>query len=567
MLMESLRARSREQGVALIVVLVMLVVLAIGSASFLGLTNTELRLARHDVESTRAFYAAQGGVEKAVAELRVLCSRGKGVSAGDLAGITPPLYEDFTYDEFTVAMNGEPYGGVLEYGAYKGLRGAVQKIKVTSAVSSRRFSNVRVTIREDVEAQSIPVFQFAIFYNSDDLEILPGPPMTVGGPVHCNKSIYIGSGEALNFDSTVTSVGHIYHRRKDGVAMEGGAVRARDAAAVYQEMLNPDGTWLDSDHPDWAAESIARWGGNVASAAHNVPALGFPLATPERPRAIIERGQPSDGPEMAARYYYKADLAILDDVAYDKAGAMVNLSYTVPEDNDGDGVYDDDDYVTVNPISTNSFYNYREGKTIRVTDVDIAKLRASGKFPANGILYVSRTQWGGMTQEAARLVNGAELPPQGLTVATDNPLYIQGDYNAVDKKPAGVMCDAINILSNNWQDEHGQGALNQRPASSTEVNVAIIAGNTVTIDGQYNGGVENMPRFLEDWTGVTLTYRGSLVAAWVSEIATGDWYCGGDYYTPPIRDWAYDTDLSDPTKAPPGAPSMYTVAVAHWQFD
>jgi hypothetical protein len=558
MKMESFFMRRRQKGIALVMVLVIMLVLAIGAVSFLGLTNTEMQMTRRDLETTRAFYVAQGSVEKAVAELRVLFSKGKGLAAGDLAEITPPNCEDFTFNEFSVALDGEPYGGVLECGTCKGLRGMVQKIKIIAKDSSLPFPDVKVRIREDVEAQFIPIFQFAIFY-TEDLEILPGPPMTVLGPVHCNKDIYIGSDQVVNFDSPLTCVGNIYHYRKDATQMANGAVRIKDADGVYRDMLNPDGTWLDSNHPDWAAESTARWDGNVASAAHNVPSLGFPLATPERPRAIIERGQPSDEPEMEGRYYYRAELAILDDVAYNKSGALVSLSYPVTVEGGGT------EYIS--PISTKSFYNYREGKTINVTEVDVAKLQACGHFPANGILYVSRTQWGGSTQEAVRLVNGAELPPQGLTVVTDNPLYIKGDYNTVNKKPASVMCDAINILSNNWLDEHSSGGLNQRLASYTEVNVAIVAGNTVTVDGQYNGGVENMLRFLEKWDGVTLRYHGSLVAAWNSEIATGDWLYGGFHYTAPNRDWSYDTDLGDPGKAPPGVPCLYTVEVAHWQYD
>ncbi len=550
-------AHKGQKGIAFAVVLVILMVLAIGSGSFLALTNSEVHMTRRDVESTKAFYAAQGGIEKGIAQLKVLFSKGKGFTPEELGAIAPPRYDDFTFEEFTVVAEGDSYEGTLTCGSYRGLRGVIQKLRITAGVSSRLFPNVKVRIREEVEAQFIPVFQFAIFYNND-LEILPGPPMTVLGPVHCNSNIYMGSHEELNFNSLVTCVGDVYHRRKDGSELAAGAVRVMDAEGVYQGMLNVDGTWLDSEHPDWAAESKARWDGNVASAAHNVQTLQFPLVTPERPRALIERGEPSDGPEMALRYYYRADLAIVDGVAYNRDGGMVDLSYPVSVD--GGVVYE-------NPVSTKTFHNFREAKTVRVREVDIAKLQASGKFPANGILYVSDYQWGDGEQRAVRLVNGAELPTEGLTVATDNPLYIKGDYNTINKKPASVMCDAINILSNNWQDDRSGLGLDHRVATPTEINVAIVAGNTVTTEGQYNGGVENLPRFLEKWDGNNLTYRGSLVAAWESEMATGDWYYGDPYYTAPNRGWAYDTDLSNPGKAPPGVPSVYTVEVAHWQFD
>jgi hypothetical protein len=268
------------------VVLVMALVLTIGSAAFLGLTSSDLSMSRHEAEATRAFYVAQAGIDKAVAQLKVLYSKGKGHSPEELAAIAAPAYDGFTFDEFSIAPEGEPYFGELECGTYRGLHGRIEKIKITSAVSSRHYDNVRVRISQEVEAQFIAVFQFAIFYNSLDLEILPGKPMTILGPVHCNK------------DSIVTSVGDIYHRRKDSDSYMPGRVEIRDGEGVYREMLNGDGTWLDSEHPDWLLGSQERWDGNVASAAHQVNPLRLPLATPERPRALIERGSGEDTTEM-----------------------------------------------------------------------------------------------------------------------------------------------------------------------------------------------------------------------------------------------------------------------------
>ncbi len=556
------RVEKQNGGFALMVVLVLIVVLVIGSAAFLNMTSSDLRMTRRESEVTRAFWVAQAGTEKAVAQLKTLYAKNRGHTAMELAEIVPPQHQGFTYDEFAVAHDGDSFTGPLMCGWYKGLHGRIQKIRIASAVSSSSFYGVRARISQEVEAQFIPVFQFAIFYNSDDLEILPGKPMTVLGPVHCNHNVYMAaeSSGSLSFDSIITSVGDIFHGRKDSDSLMEGVVRMRDAEGAFQEMLNPDGTWLDSEHPDWTLESQNRWDGNVASRAHQVASLRLPLATPEQPRDLIARGTGEESPEIQAmKYFYRADLSIIDGVAYDRYGYSVDLAYYEEGDNG--------DEVLVNPVSQKEFYNFRESTTVSVTEVDVASLMESGKFPDNGILYVSDQRSGSAKQDAVRLVNGQELPSQGLTVATDRPLYIWGDYNTVNKKPASVVCDAINILSNGWEDQDSQEKLNKRKAKSTEVNVAIIAGNTVTSVGEYNGGAENMPRFLEDWSGRTLTYRGSLVAAWESAIATGPWYYGGDYYTAPNRDWAYDFDLSDPDKSPPGEPSVYTVAVAHWRYE
>jgi len=49
------------------------------------------------------------------------------------------------------------------------------------------------------------VFQFAIFYNLN-MEIAPGQPMVVSGPVFCNANIWEGS-QFLDFSSTVSAAG------------------------------------------------------------------------------------------------------------------------------------------------------------------------------------------------------------------------------------------------------------------------------------------------------------------------------------------------------------------------
>ena len=56
---------------------------------------------------------------------------------------------------------------------------------------------------------SIPVFQFAIFYNVD-LEVEPGPNMTVTGRVHSNGNIYQVPGATLTFQSPVSAANMIY---------------------------------------------------------------------------------------------------------------------------------------------------------------------------------------------------------------------------------------------------------------------------------------------------------------------------------------------------------------------
>lgn len=140
------------------------------------------------------------------------------------------------------------------------------------------------------------------------------------------------------------------------------------------------------------------------------------------------------------------------------------------------------------------------------------------------------------------------------------------------------MADAITVLSEDWgrmagmaasdpdQDlAYSELALNSRTASSTTINAAVMLGNTETQWGAYNGGLENVLRFLERWSGVTLTFRGSIIDLWYSEHATGNWLYGSPVYTAPNRDWDFDPDLLSFDNLPPFTPMVFSVRIYDWR--
>jgi hypothetical protein len=104
-------------------------------------------------------------------------------------------------------------------------------------------------------------------------------------------------------------------------------------------------------------------------------------------------------------------------------------------------------------------------------------------------------------------------------------------------------------------------------AGATTVNAAFLTGVVETTLGQYSGGMENFPRFLETWTGIPFTYNGSMVKMFPSLYATNVWSGIGyanHYYDPPVRNWAFDTNFRDPNKLPPLTPSFLRVIHHQW---
>jgi hypothetical protein len=159
-------------------------------------------------------------------------------------------------------------------------------------------------------------------------------------------------------------------------------------------------------------------------------------------------------------------------------------------------------------------------------------------------------------------------------VATARPLYVLGDYNQYNPtnlgttntsttRPASLVADAITILSDNWSDANSGADVSARIATKTTVNAAFLTGVVETTLGQYSGGMENFPRFLETWGPVVITYNGSMVKMFPSLYATNAWG-KNNVYTPPTRNWSYDLNFDDPTKLPPKTPSVLKMIRGQW---
>ena len=415
-------------------------------------------------------------------------------------------------------------------------------------------SSLAITLDQIVKRRIIFTFQHAIFYDKD-LEWLPGADMTLSGRVHSNSDIYIGTHALLTIDNEyLRAAGKIYNRRKDSSENMGGVVQIKQAGsspAAFPAMAG-----LDSDDATWATESQTRWSGTVRTGVHGVTRRAVPVVGSTAPGGF---------------YDLNADVRVVDG-AVTKGGIPLVEGVDIPPG-------------TIR--TTTTFYNNREGKTVRMTEINLRKLAGysdtdtttpsfPNRLPGNGLLYATRTDAPAGQQPGVRLVNGQVIErAAGLTVVTNDPLYIQGHFNIpVDsdgngtfdkpKKPTAVIADAVNILSVNWSDANDHSSVNSRVAQPTTVNAAFIAGIKQTSPGNYNGGLENYPRFHENWTGKTLSITGSFVSLWDSQIATGNWVYGDPQYTAPTRNWHYDTSFSSGTSMPPFTPYAVEIVKGAW---
>jgi Tfp pilus assembly protein PilX len=539
-----LKRLKNEEGFTLLIFLSLLLMLTLIGVAAVMTSTTDVDIAGNDLSSINSFYAAEAALEKATAVVR------NHYATGGVGPPNPLPCDSFMLGNISASYqttdNGAAAMETLTTGAYRGLYALVKSFTIQARATeagNSSSSKIEAVIKDAL----VPIFQFAVFYEQD-LEILPGANMTLGGRVHSNSDMYLGSegGVSLKVDSWTTAAGDLFHGRKDDLSHAmNGDVLIKDRSGTFQNMKNTDGTWLDANSSNWVSESLNRWGGMVEDQSHGITELNLPVVVSGDPIDMIKRAA---GGNMDS-YENKAGLKIVDNQVLwqNSSGNWVDVTTT---------------FQTNGILTTGSFYNYREYKWVTSYDIDVDKLNTSGYYPLNGILYASRNQVAG-TQQAIRLTNGQELSGP-LTVVSDNPMYTKGNFNSVNKKAAALFTDALTILSNSWSDAKSNQSLGNRVASNTEVNAAFLTGNAETTTGHYNGGLENLPRFLETWNGKTFKYRGSMVDLWYSEQATGAWVYGSPQYEAPNRDWAFDLAFLDPNNLPPGVPQINAVLRVSW---
>ena len=467
----------------------------------------------------------------------------------------------------------------MDVPGYRGWRGRAYNYVARAQMNTGH--TYRVGVRRLFQYAEVPLFQSMYFFEHN-FEIYKPATMIVAGLIHSNSNMWVNGHSG----GTLTLQGNVSY------------------AGAYSESAAPFG-------PSWSAESgtaapIYSTGkaSQLSQVARMEPLGDAPSqvlnTTDSNPnndtfREIIEPPNISftDPPEIASRRLYN------------KAGMRVNINGSTITVTGANGLTLSSAKQTEvrNAISASTtIYDQREGKNVDVRSLDVGALRtalATGVSGFNGVLYINDTTplvAGDLEPKTVRLKNGGILPDAGLTVVSENPIYIQGDYNTgatttttdsvpsnnggnpsntdsptvtgYTRKPSAVIGDAVMMLSNNWSDGNSSLALASRPATHTTYNTAIISGFMPSgyqpPSGSaygYSGGANNFPRFLENWTNQHCTYFGSMVELFQSAKFTGRWNTGV-IYSPPGRRWNYDTNFND--NPPPGAVSGTTWSRGTW---
>lgn len=453
---------------------------------------------------------------------------------------------------------------------------------LSTTAALKDTGNVVAKVRRVFQKEVLSLWRYAIFYD-DDMEIHPGPTMNVTGDVHTNGSLYTGHKSlTLSGKTTYTDTWSIGFMTGDGTHPEtptspNWATGLPPAADQEQQ---PYGVHLD-DYHDLIDYTTAAT--NLDPYRFQTQA-GFVVTVDASNNVNIFNASGTDitnktGPSNDAKAARALQAAIStgDSITDKREGATTgNGSIRV---------------ATLDVGALQAAMDSTSGST-RFT---VAKTISGTSTVVNNLVYIVDTSAdpnGVTAKRAIRLTNGGSLPDGGLTIASGNPVYVQGDYNTgsvasavpgatptsqpqsntgdptkptvngYDRQPAAIVADAVTVLSNSWQDS----ASGTMPvASPTTVNAAIVSGNVPTGNGYYSGGVENFPRFLENWGGgKTLTYYGSMIQLYQSKQAIGRWG-SPNVYGAPNRAWYFDTNFV--TSPPPGLLASFNYRRSRWYME
>lgn len=432
-------------------------------------------------------------------------------------------------------------------------------LTVAAALTDR--GNVVAKVRRVFQKEILSLWRYAIFFD-DDMEIHPGPLMNVSGDVHTNGNLYTGH-------DTLTLSGKTTYTDSWTIGFMPG----------------------DGAHPE--TPTSPHW------------PVGLPPASDQEQQPY---GVHLDDYHQLIEYTTAA--TALDPYRFQtQAGIVVTIDASntvkVYRGTGADITTNSKGVAVKNAITTNqTITDNREGATtgngsIRLTTLDVGALTTSINSNAlgtywNGIIYIvdlSADPNGVTAKRAIRLKNGGTLPDGGMTVVSGNPVYVQGDFNTgsvasavpgatptlqppsnsgdptkptvngYDRQPAAVVADAVTILSNSWNDALAGTVPGAKP---TTVNAAIVSGNVPTGGGYYSGGVENFPRFLENWSGKDFTYYGSMIQLYKSQQGIGRWG-SGNVYSAPNRAWYFDTNFV--ASPPPGLLASFNYRRSRWYMD
>ena len=534
-----------KDGFAMMAALGVLTLLSVLVVTVFANAMASFRSGMTDLEKSRTYYAA--GAESGMAQL-ALALEDAVIEDQELSAIVPPTIDGFVFDEFSIVRDGSVETERITDGPY------------VRAKSDASFDNRVKTNAYEVDSLKVPL--------PDGMSAIAvmQPRLVADGALEKQAKFSwkadwyievdmgaISENSGTTFPQVLTSIQFYIdaYGGNIGDKLEQAHAKATDALGKY---LIPDesGALSDLDGAKGEVQSAQDEGlpgseaGDLTSQINQLQAF------------ILSGGNANAGGNGS--------------------GSMcsIAITHTRPVGLNSPSSAQCSDIFS---FTADKWYEGREQRYVDIIDVNVASLSNWADGNANratSLMYITITNTNGAMDPAGdgiypvvRLTNANKLLAP-MTFSTNHPLYTWGDYNTDPLwYPSALVADALTFLSGAWSDDQHQDPVQIRPiAADTDIYAAVMAGHSGTpcdhevggcgITSPYGGGLENFPRFLEDWNPEILMFRGSLVSLSFAQQATGLWG-NGPYYRPPVRDWEFDTRFDQPENMPPGTPVVGNV--------
>jgi hypothetical protein len=241
--------RTSENGSAIIIALLIMVLLMGFVALAVSRTSNETVASSNDAAETRAFEAAQASLEIMTHNFDKVFDVKLSPDNADLTRIKGQEPDGFTaeYDfdqKINKTQNSEIV--VMTGQQFQGLNALRDEWEVETTATDK-YNGVEVALKRKFFNNRIPIFQFGIFYE-DDLEFHPGPRFDFGGRVHSNRHLFMKAND-LYFSSKVTATGEIFTdvmRNGDNTGGYVDNIKIKNASGNYVSLNYDMGSVLRS---------------------------------------------------------------------------------------------------------------------------------------------------------------------------------------------------------------------------------------------------------------------------------------------------------------------------------
>jgi Tfp pilus assembly protein PilX len=327
----------RDSGIALLTTLLLMLLMSSLLVGFVLLISSGQKLSGYNNDYSKAFYAAEAGMEKLTADIGTLFDTNYSPTGAQITALTttPPGLSGINYVQYNGASgynisfptdsNGNPLAtnNVINSGSYEGMT-ALQTL-YTLNVTARTTSGSEVKLQRTTQTVGIPMFQFGIF-SATDLSFFAGPVFSFGGRTATNGNLFLAANPGpltlsepvsayLNVIRTNLSNGYSTSSSYNGTVNVFNGSSTRPLAETEGSLV---GTIGSGTNPSWPTISLgtADYAGNLRNGATGANQLNLGIVLlgngTTQPVDMIRRPVVAESASVTnLRYFAQASIQVL----------------------------------------------------------------------------------------------------------------------------------------------------------------------------------------------------------------------------------------------------------------